>query len=90
MTDKEKAREIAFNNTCSYYNRIGDTVESNGECYKSAMEMAEWKDKQMWLLIDAIDYVYLQTDGSYRDLSPVVSDKIRFLKETMSTGRKVK
>lgn len=75
MTNKEKANELSIEIAQEY-----DRKDVVG--YECAVKMAEWKDKQMWLLIDAIDYVYLQTDGSYRDLSPVVSDKIRFLKET--------
>lgn len=74
MTTEEKAKDIARK---WYHDNAPDTA------YRAAIQMAKWKDKQMWLLIDAIDYAYLQTDGSYGDLSPVVSDKIRFLKETM-------
>ena len=38
----------------------------------------------LWMLIDAIDYVYLQIDGSYVDLSPVVTDKIDYIKSVLN------
>ena len=46
------------------------------------LEMAEWKDRQMNLLIDAIDHAYLQTDGTYGELSYEVSDQVKYLKKT--------
>ena len=38
----------------------------------------------LWILIDAIDYVYLQTDGSYIDLAPVVTDKLNYIKSVLN------
>ena len=49
MTNEEKAKEIAHNNRINYYEGDiwGDRIKSSEEeCYDSAMEMAEWKDKQ--------------------------------------------
>lgn len=47
------------------------------------LEMAEWKDKQIYLLIDAIDHAYLQTDGTYGELSYEVSDQVKYLKKQL-------
>lgn len=50
MTNEEKSEEIAHNNRINYYEGDigwGDRIKSSEEeCYDSAMEMAEWKDKQ--------------------------------------------
>ena len=50
MTNEEKSKEIAHNNRINYYEGDigwGDRIKSSEEeCYDSAMEMAEWKDKQ--------------------------------------------
>ena len=47
MTNEEKSKEIAQNNQQFYYEDAGyDMKSSDNECYSSAMEMAEWKDKQ--------------------------------------------
>ena len=50
MTNEEKSKEIARNNRINYYEGDigwGDRIKSSEEeCYDSAMEMAEWKDKQ--------------------------------------------
>lgn len=40
MTNEEKAKEIAKKNEMVFY-VVGN---SYNECYKSAMQMAEWKD----------------------------------------------
>lgn len=74
MTNEEKAKEIQANDVCCVWNSGCPNV------YHSALEMAEWKDKQLWLLIDSIDHVYLQTDGTYGDLSLEVVDKVKYLK----------
>lgn len=88
MTNVEKSIEISAYNKMTYLELENDggvyEVDSESECYKSAMEMARWKDTQLWLLIDAIDYIYMQNDGTYVDLSPIVIDKIRFLKNQLS------
>ena len=47
------------------------------------LKMAKWKDEQMYLLIDAIDHAYLQTDGTYGELSYEVSDKVKYLKNQL-------
>lgn len=67
MTNDDKAKEISF---------------GYGE-YAVAMEMAKWKDEQLYLLIDAIDHAYLKTDGTYGDLSYEVSDKVKYLKSSL-------
>ena len=47
MTNEEKAKEIARSNQKFFYEDGGyDIKSSDEECYDSAMEMAEWKDKQ--------------------------------------------
>ena len=51
-TNEEKAKELAENNGRYYYvyqKCGGDTVEefSYDECYQTALEMAEWKDKKL-------------------------------------------
>ena len=52
--------------------------------------MAQWKDKQLWLLIEAIDYAYLQTDGNYKDLAYVVSDQVKYLKRLLQENNVLK
>jgi hypothetical protein len=79
MTNEEKAIDIAEDNT-RYY---GGEYDSFKECKQSALQMAKWKDKQLWLLIDAIDHAYLQTDGTYGELSYEVSDQVNYLKQVM-------
>lgn len=50
--NEQKAKELAEKNSC-YYNVYqkcgGETVDefSYDECYQTALEMAEWKDKQL-------------------------------------------
>lgn len=73
MTNEEKAKEIGQK---FYF----DTMNSNEAAYKGALQMAQWKDSQLNLILDAIDHAYLQTDGSYGDLSYEVIDKARYLK----------
>lgn len=50
MTNEDKAREIA-NNNCTHICTAECSEESyfssEIDCYKAAMEMAEWKEKQM-------------------------------------------
>jgi hypothetical protein len=45
---------------------------------------AEWKDGQLKdcldLIIQTVDHEYLRTDGTYGNLSYVVSDQIKYLK----------
>lgn len=59
MTNGQKAREIADKNERFY----GGEYESFNECYKAAMEMAEWKEQQMidWVRKNA--YRYIDTDN---------------------------
>lgn len=74
MTNEEKAKEIGR----KWYNDDAPLV-----AYRSALQMAKWKDKQLWLLIDAIDHAYLQTNGTYGDLSNEVSDQVNYLKQVI-------
>ena len=53
MTNEEKAREIAKNNECYYtepHYKFGELqdieINSYNECEKSALDMAQWKDRQ--------------------------------------------
>jgi hypothetical protein len=80
MTNEKKAIDIAEDNT-RYYG--GGEYDSFKECKQSALDMAKWKDKQLWLLIDAIDHAYLQTNGTYGGLSYEVADKVNYLKQVM-------
>ena len=44
--------------------------------------------KLLKLLMEAIDYAYLQTDGTYsRNLAYVVSDKMHFIKDQLYAKR---
>ena len=83
MTNEEKAKEIAHNNRINYYEGDigwGDRIKSSEEeCYDSAMEMAEWKDKQFvqekeklidnvceWLKNNIDDYI-MTGEGQFLD-----------------------
>lgn len=76
MTNEEKAKELS-----DIY--MPDTGFTREDIYDTAMEMAGWKDEQLRLLIDAIDHAYLQTNGTYGDLSKEVSDQVNYLKQIM-------
>ena len=76
MTNEEKAKELS-----DIY--MPDTGFTREDIYDTAMEMAGWKDEQLWLLIDAIDHAYLQTNGTYGELSYEVSDRVNYLKQVM-------
>ena len=53
MTNEEKARQIAIEFGKDYSDFAGYTeVKSCTECYESALEMAEYKDKQLNQAID--------------------------------------
>lgn len=83
MTQEEKIKEII---KISDTNQLYDVVDFNAlheSLHEDLIEMAKWKDKQLWLLIDAIDHAYLQTDGTYGELSYEVSDKVKYLKRAM-------
>ena len=77
MTDKEKALEISKKYEDWWALEAPDVEKA---VYDSVIDMAQWKDKQMYLLIDAIDHAYLKTDGTYGELSYEVSDKVKYLK----------
>lgn len=80
MTNEEKAEEIARSNQKFFYEDGGyDIKSSDEECYDSAMEMAEWKDKQFvqekeklidnvckWLKNNIDDYM-MTGDGEFLD-----------------------
>lgn len=68
MTNIEKANEIS--RECS-------------TPVRAALMMAKWKDDQLRILLDAIDHAYLQTDGTYGDLSYEVSDQVKHLKRQL-------
>ena len=65
MKNEEKARELAHNCKMTYLERENDggvyDVDSYDECYDAALEMAEWKEKQMiekackWLKDDMLN-----------------------------------
>lgn len=38
------------------------------------------------MLIEAIDYAYLKTDGKYGPLSVIVADKVRYIKKVHNAG----
>lgn len=66
MTNEEKAREIADNNT-RYY---GGEYDSFKECKQSALDMAQWKEQQM------IEYLYknIQSLLEYYGVSKTSAD----------------
>lgn len=76
MTNKEKAYEISERYATSDYFPTDEEISA----YEAAMEMAEWKDQRINLLLDAIDHAYLQLGGSYGDLALEVVDKVEYLK----------
>ena len=83
MTDKEKIEEIlGCNKNCKYKS---ENCHSVCVFYGNVIEMAKYKDEQINLLLDAIDYIYLQTDGTYGDLALPVIDKINYLKSLKTT-----
>ncbi len=80
MTNKEyeRAEIIAAKHVQGYYN---DGITSIFDhMYACCKETEEWKDKQINLLLDAIDHAYLQLDGSYGDLALEVVDQVEYLK----------
>lgn len=65
VDDEEKAREIAHNNcTHAHCSHGEDFFTSEGDCYKAAMEMAEWKEQQYQPLVDFI-LEYFEDDPSF-------------------------
>lgn len=59
------------------------------ECENSALQMYGWAriqvakevmDMVSKTLLDAIDYAYLKTDGTYGDLNNLVADQVEFIK----------
>lgn len=73
MTNEEKSKEISVNNRMTYVESVNDgntyVVNSQGECYQSAMEMAKWKEQQMiekaveWLKDMVCYYSYWDYNG---------------------------
>jgi len=84
MTNEDKIRQILNCERCKKIVALSG-VECNSPCdrFKELKEMAEWKDKQINLLLDSIDHAYLQTDGTYGDLCYEVSDKVKYLKNIL-------
>ena len=100
MTNEEKSKEIARNNQQFYYenDECYDIKSSDEECYDSAMEMAEWKDKQFvqekeklidnvckWIKNNIHDYM-MTGDGEIIDTFDEMDwldDMFGDLKETM-------
>ena len=46
MTNKEKAKEIAIENSRVWMDQEYGKISTEGDCYNSAMEMANFKDTQ--------------------------------------------
>lgn len=69
MTNEEKANEIKANDVCCVW---------NGGCpnvYNAAMEMAEWKDKQMMELWNVARNVYeAWMGGTMNDVRECMQD----------------
>jgi hypothetical protein len=82
MTNSQKAEDISKD---AY---MPDTGFNREDLYDAAMDMAQWKDEEMWktinLILDAIDHAYLETNGGYGDLSIEVVDKVKYLKKLRS------
>jgi hypothetical protein len=53
MKNEEKAIEISESNGVWYSNGEGSGSWSDDECYKSALEAMQWKDKQFKELIES-------------------------------------
>ena len=82
MDDKEKSNCIARD----YESALIWREDEQSFCdviSNACIDMANWKNEQIWLLIDAIDHAYLKTDGTYGDLSYEVSDKVKYLKSIL-------
>lgn len=47
MTNQEKAKEIAEKTHTVWRDEEGEDISSQDDCYNAAMEMAQWKDKQI-------------------------------------------
>ena len=60
--------------------QTADNVTNTGKLLSVIAE----KNILINLLLDAIDHSYLQTDGTYGDLSKEVSDKVRYIKNKKS------
>ena len=83
MANKDKANEIIKDIPQHPYHITYEEVIENfttDQLEECLLDMAEWKDKQINLLLDAIDHAYLQLDGSYGDLALEVADKVKYLK----------
>lgn len=46
MTNEQKAKEIAIENSREWRDQDYGTISTEGDCYNSAMEMAAFKDTQ--------------------------------------------
>lgn len=75
MTNEEKIEELI-----SEYPINRRSLSYRQGLRYGAHQMAGWKDEQINLLLDAIDYAYLKTDGTYGDLALAVVDKVEHLK----------
>ena len=60
MTNEEKSKKIAEQNLMTYVALENDggtyEVNSEDECYQSAMEMAEWKDDKFFAILACIKF----------------------------------
>lgn len=60
MTNEEKSKRIAADNRLGYLEMENDggvyEVNSEDECYQSAMEMAKWKDDKFFTILACIKF----------------------------------
>lgn len=83
MKNEDKAREIAVDNCTHAGCSHGEHYFSSGcDCYKSAMQMADWKDEGFLEWLKTIDTYSLKEKSRYIKLA------IKKLENTMANQKK--
>ena len=83
MKNEDKAREIAVDNCTHAGCSHGEHYFSSGcDCYKSAMQMADWKDEGFLEWLKTIDTYSLKEKSRYIKLA------IKKLENTMANKKK--
>lgn len=84
MNNEKKAREIANNNLTHAHCSHGEHFfTSESDCYKAAMEMAEWKDEQA-----AAAYCKCCDTRECEDYESDTCDWLEKFKKVLKGGRK--
>lgn len=84
MTNELKAIEIADDNK-NYYSVVdsGDPLDSYEECERSALKMAEWKDKEFeYILTIAFETIGEQNGHCSKDLFEYLDVVRKLLKDS--------